>query len=149
MDSNNFHTSSFTWPRHYSTKRYCARFKIAIKPGVHFQWNNNGSVYIKRQHQCRVNDAMTLVILFLMKSMELLQNGVALHFEVTPILFNESCVASVITELTALTITLTRSVNSSMSHRSDLRPSVSDCIDLVLWLQDDIGKQLILELFAY
>ena len=39
-----------------------------------------GPVYIKRQSQHWDNPAMTLVILFSLKTMESLQNGVAIHF---------------------------------------------------------------------
>ena len=42
-----------------------------------------GSIYTKRQRQCCDNFAMTLEILFSLKTMESLQNGVAIHFQVT------------------------------------------------------------------
>ena len=42
-------------------------------------------IYTKHQRLCCENSAMTLAILFLLKTMELLQNGVANHFEVTPL----------------------------------------------------------------
>ena len=44
-----------------------------------------GPVYTKRQRQCCDNAAMTLAILFSLKTMESLQNGVATHFQATPL----------------------------------------------------------------
>ena len=44
-----------------------------------------GPVYNKRQCQCCNDSVMMLVIVFLLKSMESLQNGVATHFQVTPL----------------------------------------------------------------
>ena len=42
-----------------------------------------GSVYIKRQRQPCDNSAITLAILFSLKTMESLQIGVAIHFQAT------------------------------------------------------------------
>ena len=47
-----------------------------------------------------VNAAITLLILFSLKTMELLHNVVAAHFRTTPLFFNENSIASVIGELT-------------------------------------------------
>ena len=44
-----------------------------------------GSIYTKRQRQCCDNAAMMLAILFSLKTMESLQNGVATHFQATPL----------------------------------------------------------------
>ena len=44
-----------------------------------------GSVYTEHQHQHYNNPAMTLVILFSLKTMESPQNGVATHFRATPL----------------------------------------------------------------
>ena len=48
-----------------------------------FQVKALGPVYTKRQRQYCDNSAMTLVILFTLKTMESLQNGVATHFQAT------------------------------------------------------------------
>ena len=58
-----------------------------------------GPVYTKRQLQRCENSAMTLAILFSLKTMELFQIGIETHFQVTPIVFNENRIASVIAEL--------------------------------------------------
>ena len=43
-------------------------------------------IYTKRQRQRCDNSAMTLAILFSLKSVELLQNGFATHFQATPLI---------------------------------------------------------------
>ena len=45
-----------------------------------------GPIYTKRQRQCCDNSAMTLAILFSLKTMELLQNGVTTYFQVIPLI---------------------------------------------------------------
>ena len=45
-----------------------------------------GPVYTKRQCQGCDNSVMTLAILFLLKTMESLQIGIAIHFQATPLL---------------------------------------------------------------
>ena len=42
-----------------------------------------GPIYTKHQCQCCDNSVMTLAILFSLKTIEPLQNGVATHFQVT------------------------------------------------------------------
>ena len=41
-------------------------------------------IYTKHQHQCSANARMTLAILFSLKSMETLGNGIATRFRATP-----------------------------------------------------------------
>ena len=57
-----------------------------------------GLAYTSRQRHCCDNSAMTLAILFSLKTRKLLQIEVATHFQATPFLFNENSVASVIAE---------------------------------------------------
>ena len=64
---------------------------------------DKGPVYTECQYQCCDNSAMTLVILFSLKTMELLQIGVATHFQVTPIIFNENSTTSVIAQAALFT----------------------------------------------
>ena len=48
---------------------------------THFWWiGESGHVYTKRQRQCCDHTAMTLVILFSLKSMEMLENGLQTHY---------------------------------------------------------------------
>ena len=47
-------------------------------------------VYTKRQRQHCNNSAMTLAILFSLKTMGSLQNGVATHFQLTPLFTTDS-----------------------------------------------------------
>ena len=56
-------------------------------------------IYTKHQSQCCNNSAMMLVILFSLKTMESLQNGVVTHFRVTPLFFNKNSIASVLAAL--------------------------------------------------
>ena len=58
-----------------------------------------GPVYTKRLHQCCVNSALTLVILFLLKTMESLENGLQPHSGVTALFSMRILFASVIAEL--------------------------------------------------
>ena len=44
------------------------------------------AIYTKRQRQCCDNWAMMLAILFSLKTIESLENGVATHFQVTPLI---------------------------------------------------------------
>ena len=60
--------------------------------------NTLGSVYTMCQRQRCDNSAMRLAVLLSLKTMESLQNGVATHFRVTP-LVSMSSMASVIAEL--------------------------------------------------
>ena len=48
-------------------------------------WSAQGPVYTKRQSQRCNNSVITLAILLRLKTMESLQNGVAIHFRVTPL----------------------------------------------------------------
>ena len=57
-----------------------------------------GPIYSKRQHQCCEHSAMMIVILFSLKSMEMLENGLQPQSGVT-IVFNENRIASVIAAL--------------------------------------------------
>ena len=52
--------------------------------GTEFIWIT-GPVYTKHQSQCCDNSAITLVILLSLKTMELLQIGVATHFQASPL----------------------------------------------------------------
>ena len=51
---------------------------------INWQWQS-GPVYTKRQHQRCDNSAMTLAILFSLKSMESLENRLQPHSGVTPL----------------------------------------------------------------
>ena len=55
----------------------------------------SGSIYTKRLRPSYDNSVMMLVILFSLKTMELLQNEVATHFQVTPLFFNENTCRSI------------------------------------------------------
>ena len=50
---------------------------------------DSGTVYIKRQRQCSDNFALTLAILFSLKTIVSLKNGLQPHPGVTPIVFKE------------------------------------------------------------
>ena len=75
-----------------------------------------GPVYIKRQHQCCNNSVMTLVILFSLKTMELLQNGIATHFGVIA-LFSIRPVLLALSQHAAM-LTLTLNVNGLYTARN-------------------------------
>ena len=64
-----------------------------------FMLNLTGPVYAEHRRQCCDNSVMTLVILVLLKSMQLLQNGLQPHSEATPLLSMTKGSLSVIPEL--------------------------------------------------
>ena len=67
-----------------------------LKICVLHKWDASwGSVYPKRHRQHCDNSAMTLVILFSLKTMEYLENGLQLQFSSDSIIFNENRIASV------------------------------------------------------
>ena len=51
-----------------------------------FRFEGQGPVYTKRHRQCCDSSAMMLVVLFSLKITQSLQNGIATHFQVTPLL---------------------------------------------------------------
>ena len=58
-----------------------------------------GSVYTKRHSRCRDNYAMMLAILFSLKTMDLLDNGMHPYYWSDSIVFNENSIAGVMAEL--------------------------------------------------
>ena len=58
-----------------------------------------GSVYTEHQHQGCDNSWMTLAILFSLKTMESLKNGLQPYSGMAALFFNENSITSVIAEL--------------------------------------------------
>ena len=61
-----------------------------------------GPIYTKRQHQHCDKFALTLVILFSLKTIESLQDGVAIHFQVSPFISMRIQLCSLMTELSLM-----------------------------------------------